>query len=89
MIDLRFRLVTENTRHGHPVSLFVSTPYATTTLASLSAQLKRRAYSSQNSAEAAVLEPRYKLLFTDAEREIARRCLELHGFDVECFFETI
>lgn len=40
------------------------------------------------SVEASVLRPNYVLLFTDEEREIARRRLEAHGFDVEKFLSS-
>lgn len=37
------------------------------------------------SVEASVLRPKYESLFTDEERDIARRRLEAHGFDVGNF----
>jgi hypothetical protein len=38
-----------------------------------------------HSVEAAVLKPKYEALFTDAERDVARRRLELHDFDINEF----
>jgi hypothetical protein len=40
------------------------------------------------SVEAYVLLPRYRSLFTDAERATARRRLEQHGFDVDAFLAS-
>jgi len=37
------------------------------------------------SAEAWMLRPEYAELFSDEEREIARRRLEAFGFDVDCY----
>lgn len=39
------------------------------------------------SVEAAVLKPKYERLFTEGEREIARRRLERHDFDVQGFLK--
>jgi hypothetical protein len=39
----------------------------------------------EHSVEAAVLKAKYTLLFNDEERDVARRRLELHGFDVDGF----
>jgi hypothetical protein len=35
------------------------------------------------SVEAVVLKPKYRSLFTEPEREVARDRLERHGFDVD------
>jgi hypothetical protein len=43
----------------------------------------------QYSVEAVVLKPRYEPLFNDVERGIARRRLELHGFDVEHYLGSL
>lgn len=41
------------------------------------------------SVEAQVLGPEYEALFTDDEREIARRRLELHEFDVDAYLREV
>ncbi|WP_133903148.1 hypothetical protein [Actinophytocola oryzae] len=41
------------------------------------------------SVEASVLRPKYEPLFTDQERDIARRRLEAHEFDVDGFLASI
>ena len=41
------------------------------------------AHQLDRSVEASVLQPKYITLFTDEERDIARRRLEAHGFDVK------
>jgi hypothetical protein len=43
----------------------------------------------EHSVEAAVLKAKYTPLFNDEERDVARRRLELHGFDVERFLHRV
>lgn len=42
-----------------------------------------------HSVEAAVLKPKYELLFTPDERRIARDRLERHQFDVDAYLQQI
>jgi hypothetical protein len=43
------------------------------------------AHMLNRSVEASVLRRKYAQLFTDVERDVARRRLEVHGFDVKEF----